>query len=73
MTALLSYLVMVSKAESIVLCLSSCQNRDFLSSLKSFAPGIDADKVHKYIKEKQIAYCMLTVLTHKKSSGGFAN
>ena len=48
----IAVLVMVSKAESIVLYLSSCsimytcQNKDFLPS-QSFAPGIDADKVYK--------------------------
>ena len=51
----IAVLLMVSKAESIVLYLPSCitgmytcQNKDFLPSFpQRFAPGINADKVHK--------------------------
>ena len=49
----IAVLVMVSNAESTVLYLSSCimytcLNKDFLPSFpQRFAPGIDADKVHK--------------------------
>ena len=74
----IAVLVMVSKAESIVLCLSSCivylPKYRFPFFPHSFAPGIDA----KYIKDK--ANCIVHADStyqkkkiKKKNSGGFAN
>ena len=67
----MAVLVMVSKAESIVLYLSSCiymytcQNKDFLPSFpQRFAPGIDADKVHK--RSSKLHNARLQCLQKKK-------